>query len=380
MRKIGILTLTGKEYNHHMGAVLQAYALQKTLDKLGFSSEIIDFIPTLYRENKFFIDQFKRSVVTRGLTNTIIVSIGTIMRLRQRKRCYYDFKSNYMTFTSDSFNSLEDLKEITDVYDAFIVGSDTVWMPQLGVKNLEAYLLKFAEDTNTKISYAASIWYPIPLSLCPLYKTLIERLDFVSVREKTSLMYLKQCGVKKDIKVVLDPTLLLSQKEYRNIAKVPNIIPDKPYIFYYDVHLSKGLFQKVISFAKKTGHSVVTETAIPRGVMKEVYSFYGYGPPEFLGLIQNSDLVITTSFHGTVFSVIFKKQFYSIKSDFAPSTKIIDFLESIGLQDRFISLDELKKRIIHDKPIEWDSIEKNLKENIDLSLSFLKMALKGVRK
>lgn len=378
-KKVGILTLIGKNYNNHAGAVLQAYALQKTIEKFGYSSEIIDFIPASSVNINTLGTQLKRSLTTRGLINTLIVGIGTITGLKRRTHHYHRFKTRYMRFTLESFNKIGQLREITSNYDIFVVGSDTVWSPQLGTDNLRVYLLEFAEDHNIKISYAASVWYPIPPSLCPLYKNLLKRFDFVSVREKTSLEYLKQCGVEGDIKIVVDPTLLLSKKDYENISRAPLTVPKRPYIFYYDVHFSKGLFSRVISLARKTGSMVVTETAIiPKVSKNDIYSFYSCGPLEFLDLIKNAELVITTSFHGTVFSVIFEKQFYSIKPDFAPPNKIADFLEMVGLQSRLITVGDLNKKVFKDEPIEWKAVKRNLKDVVKHSKLFLKRALRGV--
>ena len=374
--KIGLLTLVGRKYNNNIGAILQAYALQRIIKKLGFDCEIIDFEPPIDMKNSLIMP-LVASIKARGFKWTLLRAFDRLLRERERIKGCYDFKKAYLNFTPQTFKDKDDLRHLD--YDIYIVGSDTVWSPKIHIKALRVYLLEFVKNRK-KISYATSIWYPIPDRLCPIYKSLLRDFDFISVREETSARYLKECGIEIDPEIVLDPTLLLSKEEWKRISKPPEETVERPYIMFYDVHPTKGLISEVFSIAKKRGVNIVTNiTAKYTPFMKfnypRVYSFYS--PAEFLWLVENAEYIITTSFHGTIFSVLFRKPFYSIKPTISPANKIFDFLKKVGLEDRFIrNPKDLKSKGLNDD-INWKNTERRLKREVNHSIHFLKKALRG---
>jgi len=373
-KKVGLLTLVGTRYNNNIGAILQAYALQNTIEKLVFDCEIIDFEPPI-NTKKSFTGNLVRSIKFHGFKWTLFEMFGATLRLKEKKKIlesYNNFKKAYLNFTSQTFENKERLKHLD--YDIYVVGSDVVWSPKHDIEALKVYLLEFVKNKK-KVSYAASVWHPIPDELCFIYKNLLRDFDFISVREKTSAKYLKRCGIEIDPDIVLDPTLLLSKEEWKKISKPPEKTIKKPYIMLYDVHLAKGLLSKVFSIANKKGVNIVTRYPLFIKLNhSKVYSFYS--PTEFLWLVENAEYVITTSFHGTIFSVLFRRPFYSIKPGTAPANKIIDFLKRIGLEDRFVQNPKELESLSFDDDIDWKTTEKRLKREITHSLQFLKKALK----
>ena len=300
--------------------------------------------------------------------------IEEILRERKRVESCYNFKKVYLNFTSQTFKNKECLKHLD--YDIYIVGSDVVWSPKLhDVETLKVYLLEFVKSKK-KVSYAASVWHPIPDWLCPIYKNLLRDFDFISVREETSVRYLKKCCIEIDPEIVLDPTLLLSKEEWKKISKPPEKTIKRPYIMFYDVHPTKGLVSEVLSIAKKKGVNIVTGYPLfIRLNHPKVYSFYN--PAEFLWLVENAEYVITTSFHGTIFSVLFRKPFYSIKPTTGPANKIVDFLKMVGLEDRFVHDPKDLESLSFDDDVDWKTAERKLKKEINRSIHFLKKALRG---
>ncbi|MCD6483204.1 MAG: polysaccharide pyruvyl transferase family protein [Candidatus Aenigmarchaeota archaeon] len=372
-KKVGLLALVGKRYKNHVGSVLQAYALQSVIEKLGFECEIIDFEPPIDIK-EILAENLMKSIITRGFKWTFLIGLGLIPRLKKRVKSYRIFKKTYLNLTPRAFKNEEDLESLN--YDVYVVGSDVVWSPKHRSKALKIYLLDFVKNKK-KISYAASVWHPIPNRLYPIYKNLLRYFDFLSVREKTSVRYLKRCGIKINPEIVLDPTLLLSKEEWKKISKPPEKVIEKPYIIFYDVHHAKGLLSEVFSIAKKKRVNVVTESPFliePKN--PKVYSFYTYSPAEFLWLIENAEYVITTSLHGTIFSVLFQKPFYSIKPAADPDNKIVDFLETMGLEDRFVQNPKDLKHLSFDNDINWKAAKKKLERKINTSIRFLKKALR----
>jgi len=231
-KKVGLLALVGKRYKNHVGSVLQAYALQSVIEKLGFECEIIDFEPPIDIK-EILAENLMKSIITRGFKWTFLIGLGLIPRLKKRVKSYRIFKKTYLNLTPRAFKNEEDLESLN--YDVYVVGSDVVWSPKHRSKALKIYLLDFVKNKK-KISYAASVWHPIPNRLYPIYKNLLRYFDFLSVREKTSVRYLKRCGIKINPEIVLDPTLLLSKEEWKKISKPPEKVIEKPYIIFYDVH------------------------------------------------------------------------------------------------------------------------------------------------
>jgi len=390
-KKVGVLTLVGKRYNDNIGAILQAYALQNTIRKLGFECEIIDFEPPIYtkkstKKSMGIVGSILHSLKIHGFKWTLLKVFDNTLGLglknrkkaeRKKTESCNNFKKAYLNFTSQSFKNKEPLKHLD--YDIYIVGSDVVWSPEVvyDVEVLKAYLLEFIKNKK-KVSYAASVWHPIPDWLCPIYKNLLRDFDFVSVREKTSAEYLKKCGIEIDPEIVLDPTLLLSKEEWKKISKPPEKTIKRPYMMVYDVHTARELLSEVFSIAKRKGINIVTRHPLFIELNNpKVYSFYTSSPAEFLWLIENAEYIITTSFHGTIFSVLFQKPFYSIKPYLSPSNKIVDFLKIVGLEDRFVQNPKDLKSLSFDDNIDWRAVENALKKEINHSIRFLKKALKG---
>lgn len=381
--KLAQLTLLGRNFNLNMGANLQVYALQHFLKRKGYDIELINsdllFYPTkLLNKMEAFYLLFFHSMKTKGISHVFRRSIPwLITKLKEKtlqdqdevnkKISVEEFKRKYVRF-ADEIRSVKDLK--CKKYDVYIVASDLVWSPSsLDSKKLKYYLLAFIEN-GIKVSYAASIGEKIPEWACKIFRKYIPLFNAVSVREKTSAEALKKC-VGIDAKVVLDPVLLLSKDDYLKISRKPHNFPKGKYILVYDIYNSQKIVPWTKSIAAKEGLTVVTYSKYGD------YSFYPYGPQEFIWLVENSELVITSSFHGTTFAVLFRKPFYAVTSEpYAPASRIRDFLELVGAEDRFLDdLNSLPSSI--DNDIDWGFIVQNLDAQREKSMEFLLSALEG---
>ena len=280
------------------------------------------------------------------------------------------FKRQHIKFTANTFHEINELKILNPRYDAYVVGSDLVWKPgHYNIDRLKVYLLAFV-DNGLKISYATSVGEEnVPRWACEIFRKYLKDFDAVSVRERTSAEAIKKCtGIEP--RVVLDPTALLDKDEWVKIAKSPEKMPEEPYILVYDLYRSAEILPMVKKIAEKTGLKIVTYSLSGTNI-----SFYPYEPQEFIWLYENADFVVTSSFHGTVFAVLFNKPFYAIdpQQPSAPSSRIIDFLNILNLEERFIEDPRTLTNLSFE--IEWREVNKKLKSERNRSLEFLRTAL-----
>ena len=250
-------------------------------------------------------------------------------------------------------------------------GSDQIWNPDLTDGLDLTFFGDFVKGRGKKISYAASIGKNI-LTECELKKMVqaIEYLDVVGVRE-VSAANLLQNNTEKDIYVNIDPTLLIDSKAWRRF--ITKRIRNDKYVFVYALEKNMKLINAAKQIAKRKNLNVVFLD------MKNYYgkrgrSYYSAGPIEFLNLLYYADCVVTNSFHGTVFSMIFEKKFFSIPHK-SRSTRVIDLLSELGLSDRVVFEYSGKENI--DSPIDYKRVnellsikrkksEKYFSDNLDI--------------
>ena len=363
------LTLLGLNYNTNFGAVLQAYALQRALKEyFNIQANLINYSPRIQkRKRRPILKIIKEDGIFYLFNRVFMYFIDNYLR-STRDRNTKNFLLSHLNFTNDIFTNLNDFDKISNKKTRFIVGSDIVWSPKVHVSSeqLKIFLLNFI-NSGTKISYAVSVGDLIPKHLKPIFKEYLAHFDFISVREKSSAIFLRDI-LDFEPEIVLDPTLLLYPEEWVKIARPPKRLPKKPYILVYDVPMSREVISNILKFAKKEGFNVVTYSysLFRRNVM----SFYPYGPREFLWLIANADYVITSSFHGTVFSTIFEKPFIADAS----ITKIKDYIEFLGAESQ--RLDDSKSISIPlFEGIHWNSIQSKIEKERKHSINYLKKAL-----
>ncbi|RLI84862.1 MAG: hypothetical protein DRO98_08040 [Archaeoglobales archaeon] len=382
--KLALLTLTGRGYNNNYGAVLQAYALQKVLSTMGYETELIDFVPIAYNL-RHRIRSIWKLVRDRGLSYILKRLSNRVLKILMKEKSlessqlslkrfqkFEEFKQQFMIFTEKTYHSFEDLRELNSVYDIYVVGSDLVWSPWLMDEGrLKAYLL--ATNNGLKISYAASVGEEIPIWACRIFRKFLPEFTAISVRERTSLEAIKKCtGI--EAKIVIDPTALLKKEELSEISRKPEVAPERGYVMVYDLHNSERIIPYVKKIAENFSLDVITYSQTNLGI-----SFYDCGPREFLWFCENAEFVITSSFHGLVFSILFKKPFYAINPEpSAPASRIRDFLRMLGLESRFLNLDSNNRMLlknIEDSYIDWKSVFKRLNLERKKSFEFLKNAL-----
>ena len=309
---------------HNNGSFLQAYALQKTINKMGYSNKIINFVPmaqyALY-QNIIFKELSAKGII-KGMLN-----VPNYLALKKRKDRFNGALDN-LNLTS-KFDNEDDFASISEDFDCLIAGSDQIWnnasMPDFS--NL--YLLPV---NKYKISYAPSFGKSLKNQFGSEILNQISQFDYLSVREQSVKQELDNLLPNKEVKVVLDPTFLLDKEEYAELSRNANCKYNGDYIFFYCIKATNDVLKTVKEISKILNMPVVT---VFTGVNTYKCQVFGQkidfqaGPAEFLQYVQNAKYVISNSFHGVVFSIIYNKTFFRIADNEDGKIKIDERLDSI---------------------------------------------------
>lgn len=371
MNKIGILTFHNA---HNYGAMLQAYALQKKCEKYG-DCEIINY------NNKKISNQYKviRTVGKNPvkITKRILSDLKNYKLKRIRFDKFNDFMNSYLKLSEEKYLSEKNIKNEELKYDIIITGSDQVWNPQIVGELSDIYTLNFGQNEIKRISYAASVGdTKVIINDKESFKNKLAKLDFISVREEDAQNELSKI-ISKNINVVLDPTLLMSKEEWNSeLTEISNYA--EKYIIAYVVEPDEEYIKIVNHLSEKTGLRVVHFGLKNPGYKNVWKSAYTEGPFEFINLIKNAEYVVATSFHATVFSIIFNKRFFIIPHR-KTGARVTNLLKRLEIDRRTFSNYDEFKNIDYNFETDWKQVEKILKKEQEKSIKWLKDAIGGVK-
>ena len=355
--RVGLLTFHDAI---NYGAVLQAVALSRSLTKVcNEQCTLLD-----YRCKS--IDQMYRIKEGNLAKRLLKAGYQTLKRNSFRKFVKYNCQ---MTGKLDE----QSINQYADCFDAWVVGSDQVWNGNITGHDSN-FLLEFVGDCSRKLSYAASFGnYQIPVQEVPLFQKALESFDGISVREPAGAEAIKDI-TNLNVDVHLDPTLLLDMDEWGAMAKEPKI--KNKYIFIY----ASGDVSKIAPLAKRiskeTGMKILYmgNYNIPNGRKLSFVS-----PEAWLGYIKNASCVLTNSFHGTAFSIIFNRHFFVDlgKTEVRNGTEMHhndraeNLINTLGLQNR--AIDCVDKQL--NQAPDWDVRNKVLPIYKDKALEYLRRTL-----
>lgn len=317
-KRIGILTYHSSD---NFGSVLQAYALQKYLNSIC-SCEIIDYRKDEVRDLYKIIKPYdsKYNIITN------IYNILHIRQLKNRKSRYENFRINNLPLTK-CVTSKAEIEMLLNEFDMLICGSDQVWNFDI-IDFDKCFMLDFNDFKGKRFSYAASFG-PIKKDKNKLveYKTLFEKFDKITVREKQASESLSEISVPSEC--VVDPVFLLDREEWDYIANQSDINIDYDYmICYFPGGVSKKEENESRKLAKKYNCKRILLMPEWRNIFRSGKKMYNCGPCDFVKLIKNARYVYTTSFHGTAFSVIYDKNLYPIRNKDISDNRILSLIEN----------------------------------------------------
>lgn len=380
MKKVGILNV---QHADNYGAVLLAYAIQTEIEYLGYNAEIIDFRPAGVHHNfihKSFeiLKQDGCFKLFRKLQKKILYHHKTDAKvLIARKKAFSDFRERYLNRSKVYYNVTDDRPL---EYDIYVVGSDVIWKPARVISKTEsdAYFLNFTEGLPCKrIAYAASIGTDDNDVLRPLQdkiKNMIRKFDSISLRENTSVPFIRSL-YGKSVTWCIDPTMLFNADFYNkllieNNQSISNIADD--YIYLYVLGNNEQAYLMANQLSHIWNIPVVCDAPSPQLIDNVILNIQKDGPLDFLNRIKNAKVVITDSFHGTVFSIIFHKDFYTYSRG-TISIRMQDLLEKLNLTNRYV--DSEKLAIQQFTPVEYSNVDNIINDWKKESVKFLNDAL-----
>lgn len=319
--KTGIITFH-RAINY--GAILQTYALQRYLNEHGYDAEVIDY-RCEYMERFYKTMSIKnKSVkqVIRGLLN-----FGYAYN---KKKAFYNFLYQNVKISSTVYND-RNIGDANKVYDKFITGSDQVFNYACSRFD-KNYFLEFVQKPEKKLSYAASFGMKkIPDKYEEEYKRLLSSFYELSIRE-TDGQHIVKTLLGRETELTTDPVFLLEKKDWEKLARKPKI---EHYILIYKLNTSNLIFDFARKLSKITGLKIVALNfdIVDQIKTPDIRGIASASVEEFLGYFKYADYIVTNSFHGTAFSIIFQRPFYveALQKDFKPNDRVESLLNSTEL-------------------------------------------------
>lgn len=353
MKKIYILTFQEPE-NKNFGAILQSFAVQNLLGNFEKNTKLIDY--RLKKRN--ILGKIRAEIEGKG---------------------FKEFHNKFLKKTKKII-SLELLKSLNQEADIFIVGSDQVWRKSIvDIAGFNFYF-DFVDDNKKKIAYAASFgvdYWEGNEKLTEEIKPLIKRFDHISVREESGIDICKNTFGKDNVVCVLDPTLMINREEYQPIL---DDWKDKSHLKRkYIAHMLLDDTEQLRNGSKKIADYLGAEINYIKGksfnILGKTITLYNK-VSQWLTYLKDAELVITDSFHCTVFSIIFHKKFVVVANPTRGIARLETLLGKVGLENRFFTnIDNVLESGILNKDIDYQEVDKKLEVHRKYSMDFLRKAL-----
>lgn len=374
MKKVGITTFWDTPVNY--GQVLQGFALLRVLKDLGYSPFIVR-----YTMNEEVIAESKLTKIKNILSGRSSIH-------RFLKRFYYtsekkidrgfnDFKNKFMTYSDEFYPSFKSLEWNHPKADIYITGSDQVWGEWGSDNKKKVFLLEFLPNSVKRISYAASFGRnSIKESEVNLFRNALDKFAAISTREKSGLSICKDLG--HSAQLVADPTLLLNRETWiktlsLNCSKGNN---KTAFIYLMQNEYTTKLGHKIIRYLHRKGYDI---KYVSSAYYIDPQSNYNATIEQWLRGILTADIVVTSSFHGTLFSANFNTPVISLcgkEGKEGQNSRIYSLLDEIGLSNRILDeFDENKIELMLQEDINWKKVNNIFSDKRNSSISFIKNSL-----
>lgn len=395
MKRVGIMTLYHNNTNY--GGMLQAYALCRTVESMGCSCRIIDYV----QRPLPLAEKLRRRVAADGLRRTTAYAVTEAGRkfrekgmriccgrvpeeVKERERHVAEFRAGIPH--TDPYTA-EELAEAAEQFDLILSGSDQIWNLGGAGQFDPAYWLDFVPEGKEKAAYAASMPIPeIPGSQVGLVREWVRGLDCVSVREEQGRRLLEPLR-GAPVPVVLDPVFLPEMKVWEKLSGGP--LFRKPYLYAYFLGRDREKRKAAEEFAHLAGLQLVTTSFLTPGCYAD--RKFGDvrmcgGPEEFLNLIRYASFVLTDSFHAAVFAVLFQRPFRVFRRKEGDRSRnmderIITLLEKTGMPECLTEPRDLAEALCGaDRIPDHQKAGQIICRERELSLAYLRAVLEGGKK
>ena len=324
--KVGIITM---HRPISYGSALQAYALQTKIESLGYTTEIIDY-------------QYPNKLHLEG-TNPVRRFLGSLISLTKHAFLFFpnirkaikfrNFRNRYLNL-SQYYPTADHLSQKPPVYDIYMTGSDQVWNANF-TKSDASFLLGFVQEGKPRISYGSSFAIKeIPEEYKSIYQENLSHYNEICVRVENGIILVKEL-VNKEAKLVCDPTLLLTAKEWDRVANTSKLKITQSYILVFMLRYSFSPYPEARRIISKIQKELGLPVIYLNGIQEDYFKKHSKvikagGPDDFIVLIKNASYVITDSFHGVVFSSIFERPLSAIVKTDNSDSRVMSYLKTIG--------------------------------------------------
>ena len=380
--KIGIITFW--QSNDNYGQVLQCFALQQQLIKLRHKPFLIKYVPLQKTVQTSIAEKLWKLIqiypIFLKLRKMQKAKQAKAFTLKNRQRKFDEFRVKHIITNGVIYHGLSDIQNNPPDSDCYICGSDQVWSLLLDNDENQAFYLNFGDKDTKRIAYAASFGRDVyPMELNGKLHDMLVKFNAVSVREKSGIGICKKVGIQAVD--VLDPTLLLSMKEYVQIIEKPSVREKYFYTYFLNITSEKDLYwEALLDYANQYGFKSISTTSSGYFIGKEICSNteYVYATiPQWLGYIQNAEFVATTSFHGVVFCLIMHTNFiyFPLKGTHSRgNSRVVSLLDYLGLHEKIFDGNMTIKQCI-ERPIDWNKVRAKLNIRKNDSINFLENCL-----
>lgn len=366
---IGILTFYWAD---DYGALLQAYALKYYLEKTSDKEVVIIPYSPVRLSGRYWLfpiiasqdhDKIKYFLYRSRFYNNLC-HFPVFIKRKWNMRI---FRHKHLTGKSPVRNG----KKISlEKYSFAFIGSDQVWNPEITVGLDDVYTGNISRKGNCKlIAYAASLGSDkLPLQYSEKFATAVRNNFYaISLREKTAVPFVESL-LNRSVTNVLDPTLLLEKQEWINAGRE---ISARGYILFVSTEMNGKMLESLHALARKTGKKIIQLMPfVHNNTADSVETHIECGPAEYIGYFQNADYVITNSFHGMAFSVIFEKQFW-VFSHSSKNARLESLLKKLNLESRLIKPENEQNISEIDTKIDWKTVRILLEKEKKISFGFI---------
>lgn len=366
--KVGIVTFWTSNDNY--GQLLQCWALQEYLKSKGHSPYLINYDPN----RRYFIG-------LKGILKKIVFKLRVFLACsRSHKtnssRGFDLFRKEFLIISPKKYRLLKELQENPPVADVYIVGSDQVWAFLLDDSENETFFLNFGENCVRRISYAASFsMETYPKHIQERLRKNLSRFNAISVREETGVKICNNVGA--EAKHVLDPTLLLDTSSYKKITSKDHETEPFVFLYYLNVSCKEDLFWEDISnyLEQKGLHCIATASSgyIPAVQFIDNVTYRTPTIPQWINYIYRAEFLVTTSFHGVVFSLIMHTRpiYIPLKGVYSRgNARAVELLTILGLESLILNDSSCLQNCFNTE-LDWDLIDTKISQMKASSLSFL---------
>lgn len=360
-----LTTTTSRAINY--GAILQTYSLHRKIKGMGCQNEVVH----VKNEKPKYFEEIKGYPIRTKLIK-LLENYFKIIRYKKCKRAF----DNFLEFSKENIISTPEILSLNEIeldnYDLIITGSDQVF--GFGIKqNVNDICFLKIDDTKKikRYSYAASFSsYNLNAEEKAYMKEQLEKYTTISVREEQGKAFLKK-EFNLNSQVNIDPVFLHTKEEWDSLTTPNRLIKEKYILVYFLV--GAPILEKVIDKVEEKYKLPVVclqLTAIKR-IKADKYIFDA-GPKEFLNLFKNAEFIITTSFHGSAFSIIYEKPFYSVLKKGYRIERFESLLKKLNLEDRMVieKLEEIRE-------VDYTKISLEVEKNRIEGINYLKKILEN---